>query len=194
MIWIIENVNSSQLLILFLAPIAGWLLHLFFPKEKRIYVATLFGVLLLPSLTGYDFIWGGMYEFCVMMILAILWAWLLTRIKSKWAKAILSIIIAGILFAVFFMLLMISDFAGSRSVHQSWKNKDYQVKLIKSQGFSGRPLMVYELYHLPVFGLFNKKIESMADHPSFPIEGCLLEFKTTKVQFDKCKEEIILVE
>lgn len=188
---LIPGFDPVQQLLLFLFPIIGWGLDRFVSMNNIRWLGIIFLLLFLPIITGYDFVWNWVYEFSLMMMLAVAWALVLSLMTKRVWKFILAVIFAISLFGILgFNAFLTAKFGGSSSISGRWNKGNYQVARTKSQGFSGRPLTSYELYHRPFFGLYRKKIGNRADHPGFPIEGCLVAFEATNITFDQCKKEI----
>jgi len=147
-------------------------------------------VLLLPFLTGYDFILSWLYELCVTIIIGGFFSFFVKDMTKNSQKITTSIIISLLLFIILGAIAAIDAFTGYQKTENKWTKNSYTVKYIRDQGFAGGPLMKYEVHHSPILGLYNKKIQTISDH-SEKFNECILIFDKANVQFDKCTKKII---
>jgi len=74
--------------------------------------------------------------------------------------------------------------AGSISVEREWEIKEYKVRYLRDQGFSGRPLMKYELYKYGSIPIFIKHVDTKVDDDT--TSNCVVKFEYKNLTFNKC--------
>ena len=190
MFWIIENFNTVELLIISIFPILGLIFQYIFSRKQITKIIIVSAVILLPIVTGYDFVISWLYELCITTIIGGFFSYFLKGMNKNVHKTVTSLIVSILLFIILGFIAFLDAFAGYQEIEEKWTDNSYTVEYIRDQGFAGGPLMKYEVYHTPLFGLYNKKIQTITHH-SEKYKDCILIFEKAKVEFDKCNERII---
>ncbi len=104
MTWLIENLNTAELLILSLFPILGLIFQRYLTKHviKLIIYAAI--ICLLPLLMGYDFVLSWFYELCVTLLLGGLFSFYLKKIEKTSTRTVTTIVMAITIFPTFWLI------------------------------------------------------------------------------------------
>lgn len=192
MIWIIEHFNTAELLILSIFPLLGLIFQFIFSKNRINKIIVASAILLLPIVTGYDFVISWFYELCVTIISGSFFSFFLKGMNKSVHKYVTSIVVSIALFTSLGIIAFFDAFAGFQKTEETYTYNSFTVKYVRDQGFSGRPLMKYEVYHTPFLGLYNKKIQTITSH-SKKYNDCTLIFEKAEVEFDKCDKKILSI-
>ena len=180
MIWLGEHGN--QLFILFLTPVIGLIFDLSLNKKMIVYLLSISFLLLLPILTGYQYIIPNAYQVLGLLFLSCLYYFYSIQIEKRTPKIISAIIVAALAFCVFGFFAFIDSMSGYQEVEKSWRIRNYRIEYIKDQGFAGGPLMKYEISKYGLIPIFIKKVDHSFDNDT----NCLIHFTDIRVDFDKC--------
>lgn len=180
--------HGRQLFILVFFPFLGLLLEIgLSPKKIRIIIiATL--ILLTPILAGYRYIFFDAFPVLLLIVLACAYSFFSRRIQNQAVKFVVALLFAGLLVVVLGYAYFINTMGGGRTTEKKWKLNDYQIEYIRDQGFSGRPLITYELSKLTLIPILMKKIEIVAESDS--VKNCIINFNDSKLLFNKCSGAI----
>ena len=135
MFWIIENFNVGELMWLAVFPIVALIFQYKFSKQTIKKILIVASLLLLPIFTGYDFIIGWFYEFCVTIILGALFSLFLKGMEKNIHKVVPSVIISILLFIILGYIGFFQAFAGSDTSVKKWNKENYTIRYRISQGF-----------------------------------------------------------
>ena len=184
-------IDAIQLLILILFPIVGFAMQANTSKENIIKILKANLILLIPIVFGYDYALKWLAEFCLMLVLATGFSFFLLGIKKQMNQYLLSLILSFVLIVLLGGLAFFDFIAGNKTRINKWRENSYRVEYMRDQGFAGPPLMTYELYYTPLFGLLNKKIQTIPINQKRVEESCILNFDKTEIDFNKCTNTFI---
>jgi len=190
--WLIEAFDWSYLRILILFPLLGFLFNLFLNLKLQKFILITFCVLFSPSFFGYHLIIDWFNEFCFMMILAVGFSHFLISYGKDNARALLTFVLSGFLFVAISFATFFDTFGGYQKIEATWRNGFYKIKYVRDQGFAGGPLMKYELHHSILWGLYDRKIQTLRIESSEPDSNCILLFEKKDITFDKCKKQFVV--
>ena len=127
------------MLLLILFPIVGFSLQANTTKENIYKVLKANIILLLPIVFGYDYFLKWLVEFCLMLVLASGFAFLLMKMKKEMHRYLVSILLTIVLIVILGGLAFIFVFAGNKTTLNKWRNNSYKVEYVRDQGFAGPP-------------------------------------------------------
>ena len=78
--------------------------------------------------------------------------------------------------------------SGYQIVEKKWQINRYKIEYMIDQGFSGRPLMKYEVSRYFLVPILVEKIDQTVEDD--PIKSCIINFPDAKLDFDKCNASI----
>ena len=74
--------------------------------------------------------------------------------------------------------------AGTITIEQEWQVKGYRIQYVHDQGFSGGPLMTYQLDKYALLPIFIKNVDSKWDNDT--THSCWVKFPDEHFNFNKC--------
>lgn len=149
-------------------------------------------VLILPAFSGYDFIIDWFYEFCLMLIFASGYYFVVVNMRSKALKSLLSFLLSLFILLSLVFVAFTNGFFGGERIHNTWRSEGYKIEEVESYGFSGRSVYYYRLVDSPFFGLFNKTVDSK-NVELFNVENNFInDFESEGVTFNNDSKTIIL--
>jgi len=188
----ILNLDWGYLMILILFPITGFLMNLFLTLKIQKIIFIISCLLFSPTFFGYHLILDWFNEFCFMVIIAFGFAhFLITYGKTNSATS-LTLILSVFLFVSISFVALFDSFVGYQKIESTWKSGFYKIKYVRDQGFAGRPLMKYELHHSVLWGLYDRKIQTVPLDSFTPDTSCILFFRKADITFDKCKKQFVI--
>ena len=142
-------------------------------------------VLLLPTLTGYNYENDN-----IDIVLMYLGASCLYFLIAKYAfdnliTRFTIVLFSGVGFLVFCISAFISGFTGTTTVENVWQLKGYKVEYVRDQGWAGGPLMKYELYKYGYLPFLIKHVDTKVNNDT--TNNCIVKFEYKNFSFDKCK-------
>ena len=182
MTWFWEHGN--ELFVLFLTPVIGLILDFSLNRKTTLYVLCISLFLLLPILTGYDYIIPYAYQILGLIALSCLYRFYSKQIEKKTPKIITAILFTGLLLIILGYFAFMDSMSGFQRVENFWKIKNYKIDYVRDQGFAGGPLMRYEISKYGLIPIFIKKVDYAIDDDS--TNSCLIHFTDIKMDFDKC--------
>lgn len=147
-------------------------------------------IFFLPVFTGYHFIYGWMYELSFTLFLSVIYVAHLKKAKQAQKTSNYSVLITSTFLVVIGLAIVFQNIFVNRELTNSWQADTYRVDYISERGFAGEPLMVYELYQLSVWELFEKKIALTEEKKSRILDPCIIVFKHINIQFNNCEKKI----
>ena len=177
--------HPFSIALFFTVPALAWGLTII--KEVRAiwYTLGLCIVLLLPTLTGYNYENDNIDIALLYLGSSCLYFFI---VKYTWGnlKSKLTVFaFLGVGFLVFCICAFISGFTGTTTVENVWELKGYKVEHVRDQGWAGGPLMKYELYKYGYLPLFIKHVDTKVDNDT--TNNCIVKFEYKNFSFDKCK-------
>lgn len=97
----------------------------------------------------------------------------------------MSLILSAVLFLPCLFAAFIGTMAGTLTIENEWNIKGYKVEYRRDQGFSGGPLMTYQLSKYASIPIFIKNVDSKWD--SDTTRNCWIRFDDEKFNFNKCQ-------
>lgn len=189
--WLIQAFDWDYLRILIFFPFVGFLMNLFLTTKIQKIIFIVACVLFSPTFFGYYLVLDWFNELCLMLMLAVGFArYLITYGKTN-SSALLTFILSAFLFVSISLVALFASFVGFQKIEATWKSGFYKIKYVSDQGFAGGPLMKYELHHSVLWGLYDRKIETIEIDSFMPDTTCILFFEKKDVTFDKCKNELV---
>jgi hypothetical protein len=182
MIWFWEH--GQQLFILFAFPLIGLVVDFWLSKEKTVYILITSFILLAPILTGYSYIFSWAYQFWGLIGLSCVYSFYSRQIEKETPKVMTAVIISGLLSLILGWFAFMDAFAGSQKVENKWEIDNHKIEYIRDQGFSGRPLMKYQLREYGLVPIFIKTIETSEERDT--VYNCEVPFMNSKIIFNKC--------
>jgi len=175
-------IQYSQFILLFsTVPLLAWIIRHSLSNKFVIHLLSIDIVFLFPILTGYTYVIDYMYILLFYIALSCSYSFVVRRSARVFSSVVLpSIVLFGILGFITFVLTM----AGSISVEREWEIKEYKVRYLRDQGFSGRPLMKYELYKYGSIPIFIKHVDTKVDDDT--TSNCVVKFEYKNLTFNKC--------
>jgi hypothetical protein len=186
MIWFYQN--GQQLFILFAFPLIGLAFDFLLNTKGTVFLLILALILLSPILTGYSYVFPYAYQFFTLIGLGCVYAFCSRKIINSYSKYLSAICISGLLCIILGWAAFIDAFSGSQVVEKKWQIDNYKIEYIRDQGFSGRPLMKYELNEFGFIPIFIKKTETVVDNDT--TLNCNVNFELNKINFNKCETSI----
>ncbi len=181
--------HGQDLFILSVFPIVGLILDL--SVSKKIIGVSLFvaGLLFAPAVLGYNYTIPYMYQVLLICILASIYAFYSSWVFPQSWKVIMSLLTTAVLSIFLGYGAFLDAFAGFQETKNTWEVEGYKIEYIKDQGFSGRPLMKYELSEYGYIPLFIKTIETVTEAED--AQQCSVNFENSHVTFNKCTVAIL---
>jgi len=181
-------INAKYYLILFISPIIGLIFHFKIARKARVYLLIISIIMLTPALFGFRYIINYVYQILGILFLSSGYSFMIDKITKGEKKVIISVIVTVLLFLMLGFFTFLSAFGGTLTIEKEWEIDNYKVEYIRDQGFSGRPLMKYNLNKYSIFPFLIKTIETSTRKDS--INNCIIYFNDRNIIFDKCKNEI----
>ncbi len=175
---------GTDLFCLFIFPLIGLGFDYFVSKKKRLYAFGISLLLLSPILTGYSYRIDYLYQIFGIITLGSIYSFYSTQIEKKITKIITAVIISLLLLIILGFAAFMDAFSGSQTIEKKWKVDNYKVEYIIDQGFSGRPLLKYELSKFTLIPIFEKKIETTVEKDT--VDNCKIYFKKSNLTFNEC--------
>ncbi len=107
------------------------------------------------------------------------------KFNKLWVKVVLTIVLSVLLFLVFGFVTYVIAFVGRNYIEGEWDQDEYTVQYIRSQGFSGRPALYYQVIHKPFGGLFEKVLDERVMYDE--TIRCVVVFEEEGIEVDICK-------
>jgi hypothetical protein len=126
-----------------------------------------------------------------MVILAVGFCRFLIQYGKENSRALLTFVLSAFLFVSIYFAYFFDSFMGYQQIEATWKSGFYKIKYVRDQGFSGGPLMKYELHHSVFWGLYDRKIETLRIDSFAPNTNCILLFDRANIRFDKCENKFV---
>lgn len=172
----------SDFFILFLFPLLGLVFEVF-PKKVIRWLCVFCISILLPYIFGYQYIIPYIIQIGVLFLISGLYSLGIRNMSS--GKFIFSFTIFAFLLVTLGYITWVDAMAGYTQVDKTWQRERYKIDYVRSQGFSGRPLLTYKLNKYAVIPLLYKTIETVVDEDT--TNACQVIFPESKFVFDKCK-------
>lgn len=182
MIWLI--LHGDEIFYLSCFPLVGLGISLYFKKKIKTIFFIAITLFVLPFFLGYFFFLIPINIVVFNLVLGGLFSLLISRIDKK-RKIITSFIVTLILLISLGFLSLLDGFIGYKDVQHVWQKDDYNVELMKDQGFAGRPLMTYVLNKKMLGGVYIKKLDEVKVRNVS--DSCKVEFSKSTVVFDRCE-------
>jgi hypothetical protein len=179
MLYIIQH--PILILIFFTVPFFGWILYKSFDDKIIRIVLIISGIVLLPCIAGYSYVLYAVGPLSFYIILSSAYYFLIKKFKNIRNTIIKPTII---LFVILGLVSFEGGFLGTITVQHTWKVKGYKIEYLKDQGFSGGPLMKYELYEYAAIPIFIKHVDTKADLDT--TNSCIVKFEYKNFKFDPC--------
>lgn len=183
MLYYISN-HSIFIFFFFTFPLVSLITHRYLTKEAISYILYPCIVFLLPVLSGYSYIIENMYGFLFYISLTCIYTLCVKKFNYKIAS---SFILATILFFICGFLSFMGAFTGSIIVEKEWTLKKYKIQYVRDQGFSGGPLVTYQLSKYAIIPLFIKHIDTEIDNDT--TQNCWIKFTDAGFNFNKCEPD-----
>jgi hypothetical protein len=174
-------INHSFLIFLFFTiPFGGWLLSKL-SKVALWIILIICSVLFSPILLGYNYIHDVNNGQFLYIALA---CWYALVVKNKNYKLTKVLLNTTICFLIFGFIGLMGYMFGVITIKNQWETKGYQIKYLEERGFSGGPLMRYQLNKYAKLPFLIKTIDGKIDTDS--VKTCVIHFEKAKYNFDKC--------
>jgi len=173
--------HSDLIFLFFTIPFVGWVLYKVFNVKAIRVVLAITLILLLPIFTGYSYVIDSTYLILIYIALSCGQYFLISYHPNLFRTVIMPSIS---LFLILGCISFVGAFYGSVSINNEWDVKNYKIKYVRDQGFSGGPLMRYELYQYAIIPIFIKHVETRID--SDTTNSCIIKFKYQDFSFNKC--------
>lgn len=183
MIWFWQHGN--QLFILFLTPLLGLVFDYTLSKKAIVYLLGTSALLFLPILMGYEYIIPYAFQALALTALSCLYCLYSRQITRGTPKLISALLIGGLAFIVLGHFAFMDSMSGYQKVEKSWRVNRYKIEYIMDQGFSGRPLLTYEISKYGLVPIIRKKVDHTVDDDT--THSCIVHFTDIQMNFDKCK-------
>jgi len=177
--------HTTFIFLFFTVPLSGWLMNKYLPKNITLYLRVICIVLLLPILTGYNYIIEIAYGCFLYLILACTYS-LKIEARQLDLKAVFKFSLK--LLAILGLITFMGKMAGIVVVENEWEFKNYKVEYIRDQGFSGGPLMQYQLSQYGKIPGFIKPLDVVIDNDT--ARPCQINFTDAQIVFDRCEGTI----
>jgi hypothetical protein len=167
----------------FLIPLFGWGMSKLLPGKIIGVIASIAILLFLPVLIGYSYVDDSINGISLFFVLSCAHSFLFKR-TQKVMSALLSL--TAIFFCVFGFLSFMGSFAGTITIEKEWKLNGYKIRYLRDQGFSGGPLMKYELNEYAPIPILIRQVDSKADDDT--TGNCIVKFEYKNFSFNKCSD------
>lgn len=190
MFWLWERMSANDFFLFSLAPAIGGVMAKNMREKRKVILLVSLLFFVIISFTGYYFITVGLYKLSMMLIVAVLYAFVNNFAKIK------SPIFYGVILSVVLLFLSLARsvayaLGGSEERQVLCREDGYMVELSQFNGFSGRQVPHYHLYSAPASWLLHKKIQTVSIDPFDSMETCIVDFDKAYVKYDKCKNTIV---
>ena len=176
-------IRYPELILLFCTvPLLAWIIRHSLDSKFVIYLLSIDIIFLLPILTGYTYVIDYAYLLLFYIALSCGYSFVVRRSGKIFSSVVLPCIV---LFGILGFVTFIAAMGGSINVEREWEIKGYKVRYQRDQGFSGRPLMTYELYKYGVIPIFIKHVDTKVDDDT--TNNCVVKFEYKNLNFDKCQ-------
>jgi hypothetical protein len=182
------NHYGSQALILFTAPFIGLLLENSLTPKRAKWVMGIAFLLFSPIFFSYYYTIHYAFRLLALVIISTAFGLYLKTLEEMKTKVLQSVVLSVVLFLPLAFMTIIDSFRGDQRVVKTWHVHNYRIEYIIEKGFSGKPLMTYDLSKYSFIPLLVKKVETIGDNDTD--ENCFLEFPETGIVFDKCNKTI----
>ncbi|MDJ1505414.1 hypothetical protein [Xanthocytophaga agilis] len=172
MLWFWQHGN--QLFILFLTPLLGLIFDYTLSKKVILYLLGTSVVLFLPIVAGYEYIIPYTVQALGLTALSCLYYFYSRQITQVTPKIISAILIGGLAFIVLKHLAFMDSMSGYQKVEKSWNVNHHKIEYIVDQGFSGRPLLKYEIRKYGLIPIVLKKVDRAYDDDT--TNSCIVHF------------------
>ena len=142
-------------------------------------------MLVIPVFFGYKYNFEYSNQVIGLVVFGFLYSLFSKSIEKYRSKIILSVSLTAVAFCILGFFAFISTMGGSQTVENSWRMKNYKIEYIKDQGFSGHPLMTYQISKYAAIPILIKQVDISVDNDS--TNNCIIHFVDIKMDFDKCK-------
>jgi len=180
--------HGNELLILFLIPIVGLAFDYFIKKKAAFYTLLVSFLLLIPIFSDYSYTTPYAFQILGLIFGGSLFYFLSTKIKRKAPKVVFAFVLSSLLFSGLGFFAFMDSMSGYQIVEKKWQINRYKIEYIIDQGFSGRPLMKYEISRYFLVPILVEKIDQTVEDDS--IKSCIINFPDAKLDFDKCNASI----
>lgn len=183
-------INHHNFILLFsVVPLCGMLIDNACPKRLIRYSIYIAGFFLLPIFSGYSYTIDNLYGVTVFIIAILGYALFINGVATK-RKTVFynTLTVVPICLIVSFAGVMF----GIITVEREWEYKNYKIAYLTERGFSGGPLMTYELSEYALNRIFIKQIDTAVDNDT--TGSCWVKFADTKFNFNKCNRELSFIE
>lgn len=175
-------VEHPELILLFSSvPFLAWLIRHYL-NPKVVTVILCIGIILLaPAVTGYSYVVDSAYGLLLYLIASCSYSFIVRGSQKEFLSVVLpSIILLPVLGVITSFVVMI----GTINVEKEWELNGYKVRYMHDQGFSGRPLLIYELYEYGSIPIFIKNVDAKVDDDT--TNNCTVKFEYKHITFNKC--------
>ncbi|MEO6521248.1 MAG: hypothetical protein ABIN91_06220 [Mucilaginibacter sp.] len=144
----------------------------------------LFTILVIPVILGYSYNDDTNNAKFLYIASSCGYALIFKRRQLNFASCLTA---SAICFALFGFIAFMGVMFGSVVVKDKWNINDYQIKYIEERGFSGGPLMRYELNKYTKYSILIKNVDNKIDTDS--VKTCTIKFEEVGLTFDKCQPD-----
>lgn len=179
----IAIINHPIILVLFFSvPITGYFLHVYLSKKALSYIFYTAAILFIPVIFGYYYVVN--FTGSALLYITLTCGYALTAGKKDYnLRKSLKFSLASFLalgFAAYFA-------AGTAiiTIEGEWNVNNYKIQHVTERGFSGGPLIKYELNKYTKIPIFITHVDSKVDDDS--THNCMVTFENEHFTFNKCK-------
>jgi hypothetical protein len=183
MIWFWQHGN--QLFILFLTPLLGLIFDYTLSKKAILYVLGASVILFLPLVWGYEYVIPYAFQALGLTALSCLYYFYSRQITRVTPKLISALLIGGLAYIILAYFAFMDSMTGYQKVEKSWRVNRYKIEYVVDKGFSGRPLLTYEISKYGLVPIIRKKVDHTVDEDT--TNSCIVRFTDIQMNFDKCK-------
>jgi uncharacterized membrane protein YfhO len=187
MLYIVNHVNF--ILLFSVLPLVGLVIEKSFEKKViciAIYVSLAF---LLPIFSGYDYVIDNGYGIIIYIILTCGYGLFIMNVQRQIP---VTLVFTAVICPICLFLAFVGSMAGTITTEREWSFQNYKVAYVRDQGFSGGPLMTYQLSKYAKMPLFIKHIDTKVDTDT--TGSCWVKFADTRFNFNKCNRELSFFE
>lgn len=170
--------------ILFLFPLIGLAIESRLPRRTGYWIIGISFFLLIPIFTPWYYIFPYAYRTLLLILFSTAFALSLQSPARKKSKSAFSVGLTIALFIGLGFMQFVNILISRKTVEKTWHVKNYNVEYVADQGFTGQPVMYYELNKYGLIPIFVKNVESIIEYDT--MTSCTIHFPANKMIFNKC--------
>ncbi len=170
--------------ILFLFPLIGLAIESRLPRRTGYWIMGISFILVIPIFTPWHYIFPYAYRTLLLILFSTAFAMTLQSPSRKKSKTAFSVGLTIVLFLGLGFMQLVNLLIGRKTVEKTWRIKNYNVEYAADQGFTGQPVMRYELNQYGFLPIFVRNVESVTENDT--MTSCTIHFPVNKMLFNKC--------